>query len=164
LGSAVISVTCVHGGEAFNVIPPEVELQGTIRTFEPSVRQEVHQRFQQVVTGVAEAMGCQVEIEMKMLTPVVLNDPRVTARVRDVAERLLPESTLAGDFRTMVSEDMAYLMQDIPGCFILVGSANSEKGLDAPHHHPRFDIDEAALPRGAGLLAAAAVDFLTPIG
>ncbi|MGD9092785.1 MAG: amidohydrolase [Anaerolineales bacterium] len=160
LDSAVISVTCIHGGEAFNVIPSEVELQGTIRTFDPNVRKNVLERFQRVASRVAEAMGCQVEIEKKMLTPVVFNDPRVTARVRDVAERILPESILANDFQSMVSEDMAYLMQDIPGCFILVGSANSEKGLDEPHHHPRFDIDEEALPIGAGLLAAAAFDFL----
>jgi amidohydrolase len=61
----------------------------------------------------------------------------------------------------MGSEDMAFMMQDIPGCFIFVGSANSDKGLDAPHHHPRFDIDEEALPKGAALMAAAAAEFLS---
>jgi len=53
------------------------------------------------------------------------------------------------------------MMQDIPGCFIFVGSANAEKGLDAPHHHPRFDIDEEALPKAAALMAAAAAEFLS---
>jgi amidohydrolase len=161
LDSAVISVTCIHGGEAFNVIPSEVEIQGTIRTFEPEVRQEVLKRFHQVVSGVAESMGCRVEVEMKMLTPVVLNDPQVAARVGEVAADILPDSTIETNFRSMVSEDMAYLMQDIPGCFILVGSANSEKGLDAPHHHPRFDIDEAALPNAVGLMATVAVKSLS---
>ena len=160
LDSAVISVTCVHSGEAFNVIPPEVELQGTIRTFESDVREIVLKRFEQVIEGVAKSMGCRAEVVVKMLTPVVLNDPWVTAKVRKVAECILPESKLESDFRSMVSEDMAYMMQDIPGCFILVGSANAERALDAPHHHPRFDIDESALPRAAGLMAAAAVEFL----
>ena len=63
---------------------------------------------------------------------------------------------------TMGSEDMALMMQDIPGCFIFVGSANSQRGFDAPHHHPRFDINEQALTRGAALMAAAAADFLSP--
>ena len=160
LDAAVVSVTCVHGGEAFNVIPPEVELQGTIRAFEPHVRQVVLDRFQQVVNGIAESLSCQAEIEIKLLTPVVLNDPQVTDKIQELAQRLLPESRLETNFRSMVSEDMAYLMQDIPGCFILVGSADAERGLNSPHHHPHFDFDEAALPLGAALMAAAAVELL----
>jgi amidohydrolase len=60
----------------------------------------------------------------------------------------------------MVSEDMAYMMQQVPGCYCLLGSANPAKGLDAPHHHPRFDIDEDALPRAAALMAASTMHLL----
>jgi amidohydrolase len=60
----------------------------------------------------------------------------------------------------MGSEDMAFMMQDIPGCYFFLGSANAEKGLDAPHHHPRFDIDERVLPYAAALMAASAADYL----
>jgi amidohydrolase len=161
LKAAVISVTTLRAGEAFNIIPPYAELTGTIRTFEPEVRRVVLERFHQVIHGVAEAMGCQADIRCDAITPAVINNDLLAERVRKVAASVLPGYPVASNFATMGSEDMAYMMQDIPGCFIFVGSANSEKGLDAPHHHPRFDIDEEALPRGAALLAAAATELLS---
>jgi amidohydrolase len=82
--------------------------------------------------------------------------------VRSVAARVLPESHIDPHFQTLVSEDFSSMMQDIPGCFFFVGSANPDKGLDAPHHHPRFDIDEEALPRAAALMAASAMESLKP--
>ncbi|MBN2547837.1 MAG: amidohydrolase [Anaerolineales bacterium] len=160
LQTAVVSVTMIHGGEAFNVIPPEVELQGTIRTFEPATRQLVIQRFEQIVSGIASAMGCQVELKIESLTPAVINDAQLSARIREVATKIFPTDEVAGDFRTMGSEDMAFMMRDIPGCYFFIGSANHEKGLDASHHHPRFDVDERALPRGAALMAAAVLELL----
>ena len=161
LQAAVISVTTLRAGEAFNIIPQYAELTGTIRTFEPEVRALVLERFHQVMNGVAEAMGCTADIHCEGITPAVINREPIARRVRAVAERILPDSPVTSHFATMGSEDMAFMMQDIPGCFIFVGSANSDKGLDAPHHHPRFDIDEEALPKGAALMAAAAADFLS---
>jgi amidohydrolase len=156
----VISVTSIHAGETFNVIPPVVDLQGTIRTFEPAVRQQVLARFQQVTAGVGQALGCHVDVDLRSLTPAVTNDPEVSARVRETARRIFPESPIESNFRTMGSEDMAFFMQAAPSCFIFVGSANPARGLDAPHHHPRFDIDEDALPRAVALMASAAIDLL----
>jgi amidohydrolase len=160
LEAAVISVTSIHAGETFNVIPPVVDLQGTIRTFEPAVRQQVLARFQQVTAGVGQALGCHVDVDLRSLTPAVTNDPEVSARVRETARRIFPESPIESNFRTMGSEDMAFFMQAAPSCFIFVGSANPARGLDAPHHHPRFDIDEDALPRAVALMASAAIDLL----
>jgi len=160
LQAAVISVTVLRAGEAFNVIPPEATLQGTIRTFEPAVREIVLKRFAEIVRGVSQAMGCQVEIDSHILTPAVINDLQLATRVQSAAGELLPESTLATDFRTMGSDDMAYMMQDIPGCYFFLGSANPDKGLDATHHHPRFDFDERVLPRAAALMAASAARLL----
>ncbi len=161
LDAAVISVTTVQAGGAFNVIPSEAVLQGTIRTFKPEVRKRVLERFEQVVGGVAGAMECQAEIELKGITPAVVNDARIAARVQAAAERLFPESPVATGFSTMGSEDMAFMMQDIPGCYFFLGSANPERGLDYAHHHPRFDFDERVLPRAAALMAAAAMEFLS---
>ncbi len=162
LQAAVISVTSLHAGEAFNVIPPYAVMKGTIRTFEPEVRRLVLKRFQEVVEGVAAALGCTVEIHLQMLTPAVSNDAQVTEIVRQAAAKVLPAVHQDLANRTMGSEDMAYFMQAVPGCFFFVGSANAEKGLDAAHHHPRFDFDERALVHGAALMAAAAVEILTP--
>ena len=78
LDSAVLSVTSMHGGDSFNVIPSNVALSGTIRTFSPQVRQRVFKRFQQVCNGLGQAFECQVDTQLKMLTPAVLNDPAIT--------------------------------------------------------------------------------------
>jgi amidohydrolase len=161
LQTAVISVTTVHGGEAFNVIPPQVEMQGTIRTFEPEVREMVLRRFQEVVEATAASLGCQAQIELEALTPAVINDAKAAALVQRLVPDVLPFADLDVSNRTMGSEDMAYMMREVPGCFVFVGSSNPEKGLDAPHHHPRFDIDERALVYGAALLASAAVEYLS---
>lgn len=160
LKSAVVTVTSLAGGEAFNVIPSTVSIRGTIRSFEPQVRSLVMERFHQVVEGVAQAMGCQAQIETRRITPAVVNDPQVTNRVQSVAERLLPDCDLDKVSRTMGSEDMAYLMDDIPGCYFFIGSADAARGLNAPHHNPLFDFDEAALPRAAAMMAAAVVELL----
>lgn len=155
LQTAVITVGYLHTGEAFNVIPSQATIRGTIRTFNRDVRLAIIRRFEEVVQGVGEAFGCTVEIDLQPLTHAVVNDPQITAQVLRVAAELFPGSTIDTNLRTMVSEDMAFLMQEVPGCYLLVGSANPSKGLNAPHHHPRFDFDESALPRAAALMAAA---------
>jgi amidohydrolase len=77
-----------------------------------------------------------------------------------VVEGLFPDTPVDASERTMGSEDMAFMMEHIPGCYMFIGSANAEKGLDFGHHHPRFDFDEDALWRAAALMAAAAVELL----
>lgn len=160
LEAAAVSVTTIRGGEAFNVIPPTVEMMGTIRTFMPEVRQRVLERFPQIVEGMAGAMGCQASVEVTPLTPAVVNEPGVTQHVQEAADRLWSDQPVDKEFRSMVSEDMAYMLQQVPGCYFFVGSANPAKGLDAPHHHPSFDIDEDALPRAAALMAASTMNLL----
>lgn len=160
LESGVVSVTALHAGEAFNIIPEKVEMQGTLRTFKPDIRSLILDRFHQIVDGLAQAFKCQVEVDTQSLTPAVVNDPQVTAIVQQTVRELLADSDLDTGMMTMGSEDMAFMMQDIPGCYFFVGSANPEKGLDAAHHHPRFDIDEESMPRAAALMAAAAMKLL----
>lgn len=162
LKSAVVSVCKISGGEAFNVIPQEVHLAGTIRTFDPEVREKVLERFDVIVYGLAETMGCQADIEINRLTPAVINHPILAGRVQEIAKNLYPKGIVDdNNYVTMGSEDMAFMMEKVPGCFIFIGSANSEKSLDASHHHPRFDFDERALSKAVAILSAAAVDFLS---
>ncbi|MGD0612320.1 MAG: amidohydrolase [Anaerolineales bacterium] len=157
---AVVSVCTVHGGEAFNVIPQSVELTGTLRTFEPEVRSVVVSRFQDIVRSTAEALGCRADIDLKQLTPATINKPEISARVQAAARRLFPEAPIeTGNYITMGSEDFASFLEKVPGCFFFVGSANREKGLDAGHHHPKFDIDEGVLPRAAALMATAIIEL-----
>jgi len=160
LDTAVISVTKFHAGETFNVIPSIAELDGTMRTFSLKVRRDALERFGQIVKGTAETFSCQADIEIQSLTPAVVNDTRITERVQKVTREMFPQSELGTNNRTMGSEDMAIIMQQIPGCFFFIGSANPEKELDAPHHHPRFDFDEQVLPQATAMMAAAVMDLV----
>lgn len=161
LQTAVVSVCTIHGGETFNVIPPSVEITGTIRTFEASVRERVLERFSETIHSVACGMGCQADISLQLLTPATINQPLAAEGVSNVARQLFPKETVdTGNYVTMGSEDFAFILEKVPGCFFFIGSANHEKGLDAGHHHPKFDIDETALPRGVALMSAAIMDYL----
>ena len=161
LQTAVVSVCTIHGGETFNVIPPSVEMTGTIRTFEAEVRQTVIERFENIVTHVAGGMGCSAEIDLRQLTPATINQPESAARLQKVARQLLPDAKVdRANYITMGSEDFAFILEKVPGCFVFVGSANKEKGLDGGHHSPTFDIDESILPQAAGLMATAVAELL----
>jgi amidohydrolase len=162
LESAVVSVTTLQSGTAFNVIPQEAVLTGTIRTFDLGVRDTVLKRFDEIVRGVAEALGCKVEIDVKRVTPAVINNADLASKVQVTARQLLPDLDLeTGGYLTMGAEDMAFMQEKVPGCYFFVGSNNTAKHLDYGHHHPKFDFDEEALVRGAALMAAAAADILS---
>lgn len=160
LESAVVSITSIHGGTAFNIIPPEVEMLGTVRTYLPEVRERVLSRIVEIAEGIASAMECEAEVELEKLTPAVVNDLELSRRVQGLVGDLFPEDTLLTDLRTMGSEDMAFMMEDIPGCYMFIGSNNVEKGLDYKHHHPKFDFDEQVLVKGTALMSAAVMDLL----
>ena len=161
LETAVVSVTTVNAGTAFNVIPQTAELTGTIRTFDSGVRQKIVDRFEQIARGVGEALGCQVDVNVKRMTPALINDEKIAATVQDAALRVLPESNLdTAGYLTMGAEDMAFMQEKVPGCYFFVGSNDKARHLDYGHHHPKFDFDEEALIRGSALMAAAAMDVL----
>ncbi|MCP4139399.1 MAG: amidohydrolase [Chloroflexi bacterium] len=161
LKPAVLTVGSIQGGEAFNVIPPKVEMTGTIRTFETEVRETVLKRFDEVVKNTAQAMGCTVGFERRRISPAVINEAKITESVQKAAQRLYPETEIdQGNYLTMGAEDMAFMLEAVPGCYFFVGSANTEKGLNYDHHHPKFDIDEASLPHAAALMAEAVVEIL----
>ena len=161
LETAVVSVTTVQAGTAFNVIPQTAELTGTIRTFDPAVREKVVQRFEQIARGVGEALGCQVDVEVKRMTPALINDETISTTVQSTARRVLSASDLdATGYLTMGAEDMAFMQEKVPGCYFFVGSNDKERHLDYGHHHPKFDFNEEALIRASALMAAAAMDVL----
>ena len=161
LHAAVISVTTLHSGTAFNIIPQEAELTGTIRTFDLSVRKMVLERFEQIVRGIAETMGCKVDILVQRVTPAVINNDSVAAKVQESARRLFPNTELdTSNYLTMGAEDMAFMQEKVEGCYFFIGSNNPEKHLNYSHHHPKFDFDEEALVRGSALMASAVMDML----
>jgi amidohydrolase len=161
LETAVVSVTTIQAGTAFNVIPQTAELTGTIRTFDPGVRQKVVQRFEQIASGVGEALGCQVDVQVKRMTPALINDEAISSTVQAAARRVLSGSDLdTSGYITMGAEDMAFMQEKVPGCYFFVGSNDRSRHLDYGHHHPKFDFNEEALVRASALMASAAMDVL----
>lgn len=161
LQASVISVTAIHSGTTFNVIPQTAQLTGTIRTFDLDVRKMVLERFEQIVNGIAETMGCKAEIEIKRVTPAVINNEAIARSVFSTAQGLFSDVQIdTENFLTMGAEDMGYMQEKVDGCYFFIGSANDEKNLNYNHHHPKFDFDEQALIKGTALMAAAAADLL----
>ena len=159
LEGAVVTVGSIHGGDAFNVIPETVVLEGTLRCFDPSVWAALPGHVERVATHMAEAFDCRAEVEVERLMRATINDPAMAGIVREVATELVgPENVVAT--RTLTSEDFSEYLHRVPGCFFFVGSRNEAKGLVHPHHSPRFDVDEDALSLGVRLLVGVAQRFL----
>lgn len=158
--TAVISVTRVQGGTAFNIVPERVELAGTLRTFEPASRRTLERRIHELASGVAATHRAEATTEWTTGSPVVLNDAAAAARVRHVAAGVVGEDRVVELQRMMGGDDMALWLQQAPGCYFFVG-ANGGEASAWPHHHPRFDLDETALPVAVEVLAAAIADRLS---
>jgi len=158
---AVVTLGSVHGGQAFNVIPDEVTLLGTIRTFDADLRRSMPERVARIASGIAEALGARAEAEVRPGNPPVVNDAAVAAMARRAAARVVGEENVVEPEPTMGGEDMAVYFERAPGCFVFVGSANPARGLDQPHHSPRFDFDEDALLVGTEFLLEIAQEALS---
>ncbi|MEK4040958.1 amidohydrolase [Paenibacillus sp. FSL L8-0493] len=153
LQSAVVSVTQIHSGNSWNIIPEKAVLEGTIRTFDETVRSKVLNRFQEVAVGVAAALGAEATVRWIEGPPPVINDPSLAALGVESVEALgyreiQPELSLAG-------EDFAFYQRVVPGLFVFVGTEGSQEW-----HHPAFNLDERALPVAARFLADVAVRSL----
>ncbi|OKP97281.1 amidohydrolase [Paenibacillus sp. P46E] len=153
LQSAVVSVTKVHSGNSWNIIPETAVLEGTIRTFDEAVRSRVLERFEQVAAGVAAALGAEATVRWLGGPPPVNNDPVLARLGEDTADalgfhRVKPQPSPAG-------EDFAFYQRLVPGLFVFVGTAGSREW-----HHPSFNLDESALPVGAAFFADLAVRVL----
>jgi amidohydrolase len=161
LDSSVVSVCTIKAGTAHNVIPDQASLSGTIRSFKPETRSLLLKRLREIVEGVAVAHRCQAEIIVDDISPPVVNDPTTAAIIRDTARDIFPEAEIDQNYRTMASEDMSVIMEQVPGCYFFVGSANSNKGLVAKHHQPDFNFDEEALITGVALFLGAVENILS---
>jgi amidohydrolase len=159
--SAVVTIGSVHGGQAFNVIPDEVVLTGTIRTFDDALRRSMPERITRLARGIAEGLQCTAAVEVRAGNPPVVNDAGAAEIARRAAARVVGDANVVAPEPTMGGEDMAVYFERVPGCFVFVGSANPARGLDQPHHSPRFDFDEDALMVGTRFLVAVAEEALS---
>jgi amidohydrolase len=160
LQPAVVSVTSVHGGSAFNVLPQSVTLTGTCRSFDREVRDLLGVLVPEVAAHAAAAAGCAAKTVYERRSGAVVNHPAEADRALRAAAAILGPGSAAGECRTMGGEDFSEFLQRVPGAFAFVGAAKTD-GPRGPHHAPDFDFDERALPHAARLLAAYARDVLS---
>ncbi|MEK4664554.1 amidohydrolase [Priestia sp. FSL H7-0729] len=151
--SAVISVTKLHSGTAWNVIPDEAILDGTVRTFDEKVRARIRERFNQVVAGVAAAYGTRATVRWIQGPPAVVNDASLASAAEQVASEIGLNSVRP--LPSPAGEDFSFYQKEVPGLFLFLGTSGPNEW-----HHPGFDVDERALPLGAYLLAALAEQAL----
>lgn len=159
LDTVVVSIGRIHGGSARNIIPQTVCFSGSFRLFREETRPQVMARIRDIATGVAAAMGCQAEVDLGAGIGAVVNDALV-AKESHAAMSQASRAVKLVEAPWMASEDVGLLMETSPSAYLLVGSANRERGLDYPHHHPRFDFDEDVLPLSVGLMSAVIADYL----
>ncbi|MBB6731664.1 amidohydrolase [Cohnella zeiphila] len=153
LDSAVVSVTRLHSGTAWNVIPEQAVFDGTLRTFDERVRTDVRRRFEEVVAGVAAAFGTTAKTSWIEGPPAVVNDAGWSVLAARAAESV--GLTVTEPPPSPAGEDFAFYLKKTPGAFVFLGTNGPQEW-----HHPSFDVDESALPGAASYLAAVAVQAL----
>jgi len=160
LQSAVVSVTRIHAGSANNVIPPSVNFGGTLRCFDPGVREALHERLRVLVEGIAAAHRAKGSVTIDPAFDPVINDAALAARVEASARRAAGDAAFQRIPPMMGGEDFSVYDRVAPISYWFVGARNPAAGAGWPHHHPRFTIDEPAMQTAIAVLAQAAVDEL----
>jgi len=159
LRRSVLSLGQVHAGSAPNIIPNEVFLEGTIRSFQEPVRRQLWAEVENALM-ISQVMGGSYEFQLSKGYPAMVNDSEVNDRLRRAAKELLGEAAVLDTELGMASEDFAYMTQAVPGAMFMLGAAPAE-GPTRYHHTDIFDIDEKVLPLGAAVLAETARRFVT---
>ncbi|MBK1438415.1 amidohydrolase [Parapedobacter sp. ISTM3] len=149
----VLSIGKVVANGATNVIPNEVYMEGTFRTFDEKWRKEAHAQMKKIASGIAESMGGTCDFEVRVGYPFLVNEEQLTARVREYAVEFLGEEHVVDLDLWLAGEDFAYYSQVADACFYRLGTGNEAKGITAAVHTPTFDIDEQALAISTGLMA-----------
>ena len=158
--SAVVTVGEFHAGHAPNVIPDTATIRGTVRSFMPEVQDHLERRIVELAEGIGAAMRAEVKAEYRRGVPATVNDPAMAEIARRAAREVVGEENVRPQIPTMGGEDMSFFLREKPGCYFFVGTNNEERGLTWGHHHPRFDIDEAALGIGVETMARTLIGYL----
>jgi amidohydrolase len=157
---SVLSFGKVIANGATNIIPNEVYIEGTFRTYNEEWRKEAHEKMKKIAEGIAESMGGKCEFEILVGYPFLKNNETLTERLRLWAEEYLGKEQVKDLDLWLAAEDFAYYTQVIDGCFYRLGTQNEAKNITSGVHTPTFDIDEEALKIGAGLMAWLAIKEL----
>jgi len=158
---AVLSLCSIEAGksDAFNVIPDEAKLSGTVRTFLPDIQDKIEAAIKRICNGIAATYGATIELNYQRIYPATINDVHCSQHVRNTIRSIFPEDTLDETTQaTLASEDFSFLLNACPGSYIFLGSAKTER--DEPLHSPLFDFNDDIIPIGATLLTSVALQAL----
>lgn len=156
----VLSFGKIIGEGATNVIPPEVRIEGTLRTFNEEWRGKFHEQIRNICQSVASASGAECDVDIQVGYPFLVNNESVTEQSVKSAKAYLDNKNVEQLDLRMTAEDFSYFSQQVPSCFYRLGVGNHAKGINKSVHHPEFAIDEKALEIGMGLMAYIAVSQL----
>jgi amidohydrolase len=159
LEPSVITVGIIRGGERFNIIPGEVHMEGTVRTYKEEVRATIERRMREILDGIARAFGGSYELDYRQNAPATVNDPDLAARVRPALERAVGKENVIVSPPTMGGEDFAYFANEVPGFYFRLGTVKpgtTSGGL----HTPDFRADDSAVPVGMKAMARLVADYL----
>ena len=159
---AVLSIGSINGGNRFNIIPDQVEMTGTIRTFDEAMRDEIHERIRNTATNIAAAAGATAEVEIEKPYAVTINDPALTEQMLPTLQRVAGNGKVILFPKITGAEDFSFFAQKAPGLFVFLGG--SPPGTDlrkvAYNHSPRFQIDESALKLGVRTMTQLTLDYM----
>ncbi|PFY69091.1 M20 peptidase aminoacylase family protein [Bacillus wiedmannii] len=144
--NAVVSVTNIHSGNTWNVIPEKATLEGTVRTFQTETREKIPALMKRIIQGVSDALGVKTEFRFYAGPPAVQNDTSLTNLSSQVAEKM--NLNIISPTPSMAGEDFSFYQQEIPGSFVFMGTSGTHEW-----HHPAFTVDEQALPISAEYFA-----------
>jgi len=154
---SVLSITAINGGNTTNVIPSEVKLMGTFRAMNEEWRFKAHELIIKQTKDIVASMGAEADIKIDVGYPFVFNNEQLTAEAREIAEEFAGAENVSETELRMGAEDFAYYSHQIPGCFFRLGAGNKSKGITSNVHTPTFNIDEAAIEHGMGMMAWLAI-------
>ena len=156
---AVVTVGMIKGGNRNNIIPGEVEMEGTVRAFDPNIRKQIHEKIKKTATTIAEGAGATAEVQIFLGTPVTFNNPQLTAQMTPTLQRIVGRAKVITANQQTGAEDFAFYQEKIPGMFFFLG-ITPPGGKPIPNHSPYFFVDESALGVGIRAMSNLAVDFL----
>jgi amidohydrolase len=162
LAPAVITVGTFQGGVRNNIIPDQVRMSGTIRTFDPDMRAEIHRRMKRTIENVAESAGATAELEIGLGVPVTFNDPALTEQMRATLEGIFGSDRVSRAPLITGAEDFSFFQEEVPGFYFFLGGRPPDvpRSEAVPNHSPFFTIDESALVLGVKAMSRLAVDYL----
>lgn len=153
LAPTVITIGQIHGGSADNAIAPRVKMGGTVRTLDNDVRYTIEEKMERLVKDMTEAFGVSYSLEYKYFYPALLNERALVPTVEDAVGKTLGKDRYHIAKAPMGGEDFSFYANEILAVFLRLGVRNEDKNAIYPLHHPKFDLDEDALPNGVAVLA-----------